>query len=73
MTLSGHLHGGMVRIPFKRGVITPQACLFPKYSGGIYDVGKKKIVVSKGLGVHTIPIRLFDEAEVIILHVKGKG
>lgn len=73
LTLSGHLHGGMVRIPFKRGVITPQACLFPKYSGGIYDVGKKKIVVSKGLGVHTIPIRLFDEAEVIILHVKGKG
>lgn len=73
LTLSGHLHGGMVRIPFGRGVITPQARLFPKYSGGMYKIGEKTIVVSKGLGVHTIPIRLFNEAEIIVLHIKGKG
>lgn len=73
LILSGHLHGGIVRIPFCRGVITPQARLFPKYSGGKYAIGEKTIVVSKGLGVHTIPIRLFNEAEVIVLHIKGKG
>lgn len=72
LILSGHLHGGIVRIPFCRGVITPQARLFPKYSGGKYEIGEKTIVVSKGLGVHTIPIRLFNEAEVIVLHIKGK-
>ena len=73
LTLSGHLHGGMVRVPFGRGIITPQARLFPKYSGGMYKINDKTIVVSKGLGVHTIPIRLFNEAEVIVLHIKGKG
>lgn len=72
LILSGHLHGGIVRIPFCRGMITPQARFFPKYSGGKYEIGEKTIVVSKGLGVHTIPIRLFNEAEVIVLHIKGK-
>lgn len=73
LILSGHLHGGIVRIPFGRGIITPQVCLFPKYSGGMYEIGEKTIVVSKGLGVHTIPIRLFNQAEVVVLHIKGKG
>mgnify|MGYP000582777615 CR=1 FL=1 len=33
LILSGHLHGGCVRLPGIGGVITPQAFLFPKYSG----------------------------------------
>ncbi|WP_461812028.1 metallophosphoesterase [Faecalimonas sp.] len=73
LILSGHLHGGIVRIPFLGGIITPQMCFFPKYSGGLYEIGEKRIVVSKGLGIHSIPIRLFNEAEVIVLHIKGKG
>lgn len=73
LILSGHLHGGIVRIPFWRGAITPQARLFPKYSGGAYKIDEKTIVVSRGLGVHTIPVRLFNEAELIVLHIKGKG
>lgn len=73
LILSGHLHGGIVRIPFLGGIITPQMRFFPKYSGGLYEIGEKSIVVSKGLGIHSIPIRLFNEAEVIVLHIKGKG
>lgn len=72
LILSGHLHGGIVRIPFSRGVITPQAMLFPKYSGGHYRVGNADLVVSKGLGTHTINIRLFNEAEVVVLHMSGE-
>lgn len=71
ITVSGHLHGGIVRLPFWGGVITPQVRLFPKYSGGMYRIGTMTLVVSKGLGTHTFPIRLLNEAELVMLHIKG--
>lgn len=71
VVLSGHLHGGVVRIPFWRGVISPQIKLFPKYSGGHYKVKDSDLIVSRGLGTHTIKVRLFNEPEVVVLHIKG--
>lgn len=67
LTLSGHLHGGIICIPGYGGLITPQARLFPKYAGGIYQKDDKVNVVSRGLGTHTVNIRLFNPAEVIML------
>lgn len=72
LILSGHLHGGVVRIPGVAGVIAPNLTLFPRYSGGIYIEGEQRIVVSKGLGTHTIRVRLFNKAEVISLKIKGR-
>lgn len=63
---SGHVHGGMVRIPFWRGVVSPSVRLFPKYDGGIFKEGKSTMVLSRGLGMHTIPIRLFNPGELIV-------
>lgn len=74
LIVSGHLHGGVARIPFFRGVITPQGGLFPKYSGELTQEKTKKgvqsVVVSKGIGIHTIPIRFWNPAEVVVLHMK---
>lgn len=72
LILSGHLHGGVVRIPGVTGVISPAFKLFPKYSGDHYREGDSDIVVSKGLGVHTIKVRLFNPAELIVLHLREK-
>lgn len=72
LTLSGHLHGGVARLPILGGVISPQAGLFPKYSGDCYEVDGGNIVVSKGLGTHTINIRFWNPAELIVLHINGK-
>ncbi len=72
LTVSGHLHGGVVRIPGIGGIITPQIRLIPKYSGELTKEGDTSIVVSKGLGTHTINIRLFNHAEVVVLHLGGK-
>lgn len=69
LIVSGHLHGGIARIPFWRGVITPQGGLFPKYSGEMTKEGDASVVVSKGLGLHTIPIRFLNPAEVVVLQV----
>ena len=72
LVLSGHLHGGVVRIPFVGGVISPQIRLFPKYSGEYKKVGNTSIVVSKGLGTHTMKVRFNNPAEIIVLHMKGE-
>lgn len=71
LVLSGHLHGGIARIPGWRGVITPQAFLFPKYSGEMTEEDDQTIIVSKGLGTHTINFRLFNIPEVVVLEFIG--
>lgn len=69
LVLCGHLHGGVLRIPGWRGVVTPQATLFPKYSGEMTVEDGTTVVVSKGLGTHTVNLRVFNPAEVVVLHI----
>lgn len=71
LILSGHLHGGMVRIPGIGGVIGPDFVLFPQYSGEMRRVGDQTVIVSKGLGTHTIHIRLFNPAEIVVLSLNN--
>lgn len=72
LILSGHFHGGVVRIPKLGGIITPQWHMFPKYSGEMTEKDGKCVVVSKGLGAHTLKIRFLNPAEVIVLHLNGR-
>ncbi len=67
LTLSGHLHGGIIRLPFVGGIITPQAKLFPKYSAGKYEIEKKQMIVSRGLGSHTVSIRFHNPPELSVI------
>lgn len=71
VTVSGHTHGGLVRIPGVGSVISPQFKLFPKYDAGEFTVNGKKAFVSRGLGTHTFHIRIFDRAELMVLHLKN--
>lgn len=72
LILSGHFHGGIIRIPGMRGLIIPGFGKYKRYSGSVYLDGDKRIVVSRGLGNHTVKLRLFNKAEVITLHLQGK-
>lgn len=68
IVLSGHVHGGVARVPIlDRGVISPGLWLFPKYDGGVYQEGKSTMVLSRGLGMHTIHVRLFNPAELWVV------
>lgn len=68
LVLSGHAHGGVARVPiWGRGVISPGLRLFPKYDGGIFNEGKSTMILSRGLGMHTIYIRLFNPAELWVV------
>ena len=70
LVLSGHLHGGIVRLPFVGGVVSPQVSFFPKYDKGMFTKGKSTLIVSAGLGKHTIPIRLWNPAELVVIDLK---
>jgi predicted MPP superfamily phosphohydrolase len=69
LTLSGHLHGGIIRLPVLGGVITPQAKLFPRYDKGLYQLEDRKLIVGAGLGGHTIDIRINNPTELIVIDI----
>lgn len=67
LTLTGHYHGGIVRIPFLGGVISPQLRLFPEFTQGQYRMEDHTMIVSAGLGSHTIPLRLNNPPELSVI------
>ena len=69
LTPAGHLHGGVIRLPYSGGVVTPQFRLFPKYDRGIFKRRGKLLVVSAGLGSHSIPIRINNPPELVVLDI----
>lgn len=71
LTMSGHVHGGIVRLPILGGVISPSIALFPKYDGGLYRKGDKTMILGRGLGTHTIHVRFFNPGEVCTVNIKG--
>lgn len=72
LVLSGHVHGGVARIPFFGGVISPKFRLFPKYDGGLFVKNKTTMILSRGLGCHTIPVRFLNPGELIEVFVSSE-
>jgi len=70
LSFSGHYHGGIMQLPGIGGVISPKLWLFPDYCGGLYHLNKKDQVVSRGIGTHTFPIRVFNPAELLYVEVR---
>ena len=73
--LSGHNHGGFIRLPFIGGIVSPNFRPFPKYSAGIYKHKEcvSTMLLSRGLGTHTIKFRLFNKPELMVIKFKPKG
>lgn len=69
LVLSGHVHGGIIRLPFLGGVVSPAFKLFPKYDGGLFREENSIMVLSRGLGSHTIPIRINNKAEIVVVNI----
>lgn len=69
LTMSGHVHGGIMRLPLLGGVISPSLRLFPHYDAGMFEEEDKKMIVSRGLGLHHIKIRIFNRPELSIINL----
>lgn len=72
LVLSGHVHGGVVILPFLGGVISTSYELFPKYDFGKFVTGEKTMILSRGLAMHTIKLRVFNKPEISIIQL-GTG
>ncbi len=72
LILSGHAHGGLVRIPGVGGVIGTDRSLFPDYDAGEYDNGAYALIVSRGLG-NSVPVpRLLNRPEIVVVTLRTK-
>lgn len=65
LTLSGHIHGGMIRLLFIGGVLSPETLLFPQYDAGLYENGDAALILSRGLGRGRMGIRFFNPPDVV--------
>lgn len=72
LVLSGHVHGGLVRLPLLGGVISPALKLFPKYDGGKFVQGDSTMILSRGLGIHSIEFRMWNPAELVVIEIAPK-
>jgi predicted MPP superfamily phosphohydrolase len=72
LVLSGHTHGGQVRIPYiLNGLYAPNQGFFPKYAGGIYIHGNLTHIISRGLSINPRLPRIFNPPELVIIIIES--
>ena len=65
LQISGHSHGGQIYVgPFIKHFL-PNGC--KKYCRGTAKVNNTKLIISNGVGVHTLPFRLFANPDILLI------
>ncbi|MFS0574902.1 metallophosphoesterase [Sporosarcina sp. 179-K 3D1 HS] len=70
LTFSGHAHGGQIRIPGIGGLLSPGQGWFPRYTSGIHEQDGSLMVISRGLGNSIVPLRLFNQPEIVVVTLR---
>ena len=82
LIITGHAHGGQVRLPFIGGLVAPDQGFFPEYTSGEYNALsssadgtelKTTMYVSRGLGNSVIPLRVFNYPEINVLNIQKEN
>ena len=76
LALCGHTHGGQVAFPSGRPVLIPGGELNRRYPSGLFQLsenGGRTLLVSRGVGCSTLPVRLFAQAEVHLVVIIGSS
>lgn len=72
LILSGHYHGGLMRLTRRQGLISPQFHPFPRYCCGDFQKGEQRMIVSSGLGEHTLPLRIHNPRVLVQITISPK-
>ena len=73
LVVSGHAHGGQVRVPLLlNGLYAPNQGFFPRYAGGLYDLDGTALAVSRGLSISRLP-RVFNPPEAVVIDLVPAG
>ena len=67
LVVSGHGHGGIIRLPFTDGLLSTDRTFFPSYTAGLYEENGSCLFVTRGLGNSGPTFRLFNRREVAVL------
>ena len=67
--LSGHTHGGLIRLPLIGGLYAPKQGLFPKYDHGFFTIGKTQLLISGGFAGYGPFPRVFNRPEICVLRI----
>ena len=70
LALTGHAHGGQIRLPFVGAVLIPDQGWFPKYDAGLFVEGNTQMIISRGLGNSVFPLRINNRPEVVLVELK---
>ena len=73
LTLCGHVHGGLIRLPFTDGLVdNTRRRFFPTHTAGLYPLdGGGTLMVSRGLGNGGISFRLFNRPHLPVIVLKA--
>ena len=79
LIVSGHMHGGQIKIPRFGGVFAPKSgfagsgrALFPEFSGGRYKLGSSDVIVNCGMG-NPVPLPRFgNPTEIVSIVLRHK-
>ena len=72
LVLSGHAHGGLIRLPFTDGLVDGSRTLFPTHTAGVYSEGSTQMVVSRGLGNTGKTFRFLNNPDVVSVTLRAK-
>ncbi len=72
LTLTGHAHGGQFRLPLIGGLYAPGQGLLPKYTSSLHEKDGKRMIISRGIGNSSFPIRINNRPELIIINLEGE-
>lgn len=73
LVLAGHMHGGIVRIPFTNiGLLSPERKIFTRYTAGKFKIKNSVMIVNRGIGASTFKLRLFNNPEITVITLKSK-
>lgn len=73
LVLSGHMHGGIIRIPIIGvGIASPEKDYFPKYDAGEFKIGDTTMIVNRGIGTSSSGLRIFNKPEISVITLESK-
>ncbi len=72
LVFSGHNHGGLIIIPNIGGLISPMVRLFPRYYKGQYEINDSRMILTGGLGGHTLNFRVNNKPEICVINLSNK-
>jgi predicted MPP superfamily phosphohydrolase len=70
LVLSGHTHGGIVRIPFVGGLINNDGSLFPEFDNGMFHINGSTLISNRGIGDSYFP-RFYNRPEVVCITLRA--